>query len=172
MQSHLKLPDPPFLQLEFKSISAGNRNVTQNQVPNGGAIAMRGLLELYRRIFTERDINMDIPHFFSLCLDQEVIRVNGHWLSYNPDNRTISFHMVKIETYLLDRSKSLKKVHQTVKNILDYGSRERLPKICEALDQYYQDFILEREIAIHRRDSESQAGRSSRYRHGNWTIGR
>lgn len=147
----------PFLQLEFKSISTGSRKVAENQVANGGAIAMRGLLELFRRISAEKDINMDIPQFFSLCLDQSVVHVNAHWLSYNPDNTTISFHMAEIVSYLLNRSKSLKKVHQIVKNILDYGLRERLPRIREALDKYYQDFTLERETAIHRRDSEPQA---------------
>ena len=146
----------PFLQLEFKSISTGIRKVAENQVANGGAIAMRGLLELYRRILAEKDINMNIPQFFSLCLDQAVVYVNVHWLSYNADNMTISFHMVRIESYFLDRSKSLKKVHQILKNILDYGLRERLTRIREALDKYYQDFILERETAIHRRNSESQ----------------
>ena len=147
----------PFLQLEFKSISTGTRIVAENQVANGGAIAMRGLLELYRRILAEKDINMDIPQFFSLCLDQSVAYVNAHWLSYETDNMTISFHMIEIGSYLLNRSKNLKKVHQIVKNILDYGLRERLPRIREALDKYYQHLILERETAIHRRDPGSQA---------------
>ena len=99
---------------------------------------------------------MDIPQFFSLCLDQAVVYVNVHWLSYNADNMTISFHMVRIESYFLDRSKSLKKVHQIVQNILDYALRERLTRIREALDKYYQTSILERVTAIHRRNSESQ----------------
>ena len=138
----------PFLQLEFQSISTGHQIVAENQVANGGAIAMRGLLELYRRILAEKDMNMDIPQFFSLCLDQTVVSVNAHWLTYDPDNMTISFHMAQIESYLLRRSESLKIVHQIVKNILDYGLRERLPRIRQALDKYYQDFILERETAI------------------------
>ena len=147
----------PFLQIEFKSISSGNMKVAENQVANGGAIAMRGLLELYRRISAEKDIDMDMPQFFSLCLDQNCSFVNVHWLSYSADNMTLSFHMVRIGSYFLDLSKSLKEVHQIVKNILDYGLRERLPRIRKALDKYYQDFILERETAIHRRDSESLA---------------
>ena len=147
----------PFLQIEFKSISNGILKVAENQVANGGAIAMRGLLELYRRISAEKDIDMDMPQFFSLCFDQRCVSVNVHWLCYGADNKKICFHMQTIEDYVLRHSESLKKVHQIVENILDYGLRERLPRIREALDKYYQTSILERETAIYRRDSESQA---------------
>lgn len=146
----------PFLQVEHKARSTfGILYVAESQVAGGGAIAMNGLLELYRRISADTDIDMDIPQYFSLTLDQKFASLHVHWLSKNAENGAVVFNMRSISTYWLE-SDDLKKLDQAVKNILDYGLRERLPKIREALDKYYQKIVPDREKAIRRRKSSPE----------------
>lgn len=143
------------LQAEFEGWATDSTlYAAENQAASAGAIAMNGLLELYRHISAEADIDMDIPQYFSLTMGQRFASVNVHWLSRSAENGPISFHVGLISDYVLTDSNSLRAIHQTVKNILDYGVRKRLPRICAALDRCKQKFVLERETAMRRRDSD------------------
>lgn len=103
---------------------------------------MNGLLELHRRISADTDIDIGIPQYFSLTLDQRFASVHVHWLSRSAENESVCFNMSTIAVYWLG-SDDLKKIHQIVKNILAYGLCERLPKICEALNKYHQKIVLD-----------------------------
>lgn len=136
----------PFLQIEFKSCSTGgDLYAAENQVASAGAIAMNGLLELYRRIPEEADLDIDKPQYFSLAISQRYVSVNVHWLDHSAKNNSVCFNMGPISHYGMTDLEGVKKVHQTVKNILDYGFRKRLPEIRTALDIYKQKVVLERE---------------------------
>ena len=146
-----------FLQFEFKAHAMGGLLfVAENQAASAGAIAMNGLLELYKRILAEEDIDMHMPQYFSVTMSQRVATLNVHWLSRSADG-PISFHIALLQGYLLTDSNSIRAVDQAVKNILDYGVRTRLPRIRAALDRYYQKVVRERKTAIGGRESGSQA---------------
>ena len=136
----------PFLLIEFKALATGGSPFeAANQVAHAGAIAMNGLLELYRRNSAEADMDFDNPQCFSLTVNNVYASVNVHWLSHRAaEDGSICFNMVNISNILLTESDGLKRVHQIVRNILEYALSKRLPQICEALDKYRQNIVDER----------------------------
>ena len=148
----------PFLQIEFRALAMGGSPFgAKNQAASAGAIAMNGLLELNRRNSAEPGFDSDNPQFFSLTMNNIYASVNVHWLSHSAENGSIRYNMGTLSDHLLTESGGLKAVYQIVKNILDYAVNERLAKIREALDTYMQNFVVEREKAIHGRDSASES---------------
>ena len=145
----------PFLVIEFKSqATGGNHFVATNQVANAGAIAMEGALQLARRISAEGNLDSDEPQFFSLSIDNTAAYVNVHWLSQNAESGAFSLHMTQLQRYWLDADGFIA-INRAVKNILDYGVNERLPKICGELDTFAQKSIEEMAI-IHEDDVASK----------------
>lgn len=143
----------PFLLIEFKALATGGRPFeADNQAANAGAIAMNGLLELYRRNSAEADMDFDNPQCFSLTVNNIYVSVNVHWLSRSAEDGSICFYMASLSNHIITEPDGLKTIHQIVKNILDYAVSKRLPKIREALDRYRQNIVDEREKAIHGQD--------------------
>lgn len=145
-----------FLLIEFNGLGAsGSQFEADNKAANAGAIAMNGLLELYRRNSAEADMDFDNPQCFSLTVNNAFVSVNIHWLSHSAEDGSICFRMASLSKHFTD-SDGLKLVQKSVKNILDYAVSKQLPKICEALDTYRQNIVDEREKAIHGQDPASE----------------
>lgn len=146
----------PFLLIEFKGLGAsGSPFKADNQACNAGAIAMNGLLELYRRNSAETDMDFDHSQCFSITVNYSYVSVNVHWLSHSAEDGSICFHMASLSKHLTVPD-GLKLVQKIVRNILDYAVSKQLPKICEALDTYRQNIVDEREKAIHVQDPASE----------------
>ena len=147
----------PFLLIEFKTLAAGGSPFeADNQAANAGAIAMNGLLELYRCNSAEADMDFDNPQCFSLTVNNIYVSLNVHWLSRSAEDGSICFYMASLSNHIITEPDGLKTVHQIVKNILDYAVSKRLPKIREALDRYRQNIVDERETAIHGENPASE----------------
>ena len=108
---------------------------------------MEGTLQLARTISSEENLDFDEPHFFSLSIDHAMAYVNVHWLSKDANSGAFCFHMKPLFRYFLDVD-GLRAVDRAVKNILDYGVKNRLEKIRGELDTYAQKTI--EEMAIHK----------------------
>lgn len=150
----------PFLLIEFKALGTGGSPFeAANQVAHAGAIAMNGLLELYRRNSAEADMDFDNPQCFSLTVNNVYASVNVHWLSHRAaEDGSICFNMVNLSNILLTESDGLKRVHQIVRNIVEYALSKRLPKFCEALDKYMQNILDEREKGEEQQLPRRQSG--------------
>lgn len=98
---------------------------------------MNGALELALRLSAEGNIDFDEPMFFSITIDHLTAYINVHWLSKEAESGAYCFHMRRILRYFLDVD-GLKAVDRAIKNILHYGAKERLTKICGQLDMYAQ----------------------------------
>ncbi|KAI9841867.1 MAG: hypothetical protein M1837_000337 [Sclerophora amabilis] len=81
-------------------------------------------------------------------MDNAYAQINVHWLDAGADDGQLRFHVEILSQYLLNDPDSLRAVRRAVKNILDYGAVERLPRLCKALDAYRQKVVVEREMAI------------------------
>jgi hypothetical protein len=138
----------PFLDDEFKSQGKGGSHViATNQAAGAGAVAMIGLVELRRRGLGLNTIDYDEPQFFSLSVDHSTVHVYVHWLSVGAEDGQFSFHMEELSLYYLRDLDGLRTVHRTVKNILDWGRKERLQAIRKLLDAYREKFQTERAAA-------------------------
>lgn len=138
----------PFLDDEFKSQGKGGSHViATNQAAGAGAVAMIGLVELTRRGLGLNTIDYDEPQFFSLSVDHSTVHVYVHWLSVGAEDGQFSFHMEELSLHYLRDLDGLRTVHRTVKNILDWGRKERLQTIRKLLDAYREKFQTERAAA-------------------------
>ena len=138
----------PFLDDEFKSQGKGGSHViATNQAAGAGAVAMIGLVELRRRGLGLNTIDYDEPQFFSLSVDHSTVHVHVHWLNVGAEDGQFSFHMEELSLHYLRDLDGLRTVHRTVKNILDWGRKERLQAIRKLLDAYREKFQTERAAA-------------------------
>ena len=127
----------PFLDDEFKSQGKGGSHViATNQAAGAGAVAMHGFVELARHGSGLDTLDYDEPQFFSLSMDHSIVQVYVHWLSVDAEDGQFNFHMEWLSLHSLRDLDGLRAVHRTMKNILDWALRERLPAICKLLDTY------------------------------------
>jgi hypothetical protein len=143
----------PFLDSEFKSQAKnGTQYVATNQVTGAGAVALNGNMELIQRSFGAGSFDFDEPQFFSVTMDHEYARINVHWLSWGVQDGPFSFHMEGLSKHFLDDPIGIRALVRAVKNVLNYGSDERLRKLCEALDAYRETVILKRKAVTTQRN--------------------
>lgn len=62
-----------FLQLEFKCRTSSLLFVAKNQVVSTGTIAINALLELYKCILVEKNIDINILQYFSIIINQRIV---------------------------------------------------------------------------------------------------
>lgn len=151
----------PFLDDEFKSQGKGGSHViATNQAAGAGAVAMNGLVELTRRGLGLDTLDYDEPQFFSLSVDHSTVHVYVHWLSVDAEDGQFRFHVERLSLHDLRDLDGLRAVHRTVKNILDWGRKERLPAICKLLDTYRDE--LQREKAMAEAEAKASAEEAER----------
>ena len=151
----------PFLDIDFKSQAKnGTHYIATNQVAGTGALALNANLELMRRSSKGEKLDYSEPQFFSIIMDHDLARINVHWVGAPTEDGRHCFHVEGLSKHLLDDVNGLRAVRRAVKNILDYGSDERLRKLCEVLDAYREKVILERRAVATERDQayEVQTG--------------
>jgi Variant SH3 domain len=139
----------PFLDDEFKSQGkCGSHAIATNQAAGAGAVAMNGFMELTQRGLGLDTFDYDEPQFFSLSVDHSTVHVYVHWLRIGTEDRQLSFHMEELSQHNLRDLDGLRAVHRTVKNILDWGRKERLPAICKLLDTFRDEVQREKVKAV------------------------
>ncbi|KAF3759965.1 hypothetical protein M406DRAFT_75339 [Cryphonectria parasitica EP155] len=92
----------PFFICEFKSQAReGSLYTGTNQAAGAGAIAMKGILELWSRSFGLDSFDFDEPRVFSLTMDQNVLSLNVHWIGARSDTDQFSYNLEEVSMYLL-----------------------------------------------------------------------
>ena len=140
----------PFLIIEFKSQAKnGTLHVATNQAAGAGAIVMNSHLELMSRSVGLDNFDFDNPQFFSVTMDHKTACVNVHWI-HNQSSTTdkqYSFHLEELSEHLLKDPNGVRALRCAIKNILDYGSKERLQHLHDALDKYREAFLRQVKVA-------------------------
>jgi hypothetical protein len=80
-------------------------------------------------------------------MDHELARINVYWIKAPVDRGMHSFHVEGLSKHLLDDAKGLRAVIRAIKNILDHGADQQLPRLCTALDAYREVVVRDREAA-------------------------
>jgi hypothetical protein len=76
-------------------------------------------------------LDPDEPQFFSLTMDHAYAQINAHWLSWGVQDGPFGFHVEGLLRHFLDDPIGIRAVVRAVKNVLDYGSDERLRKLLK-----------------------------------------
>jgi hypothetical protein len=140
----------PFLGIEFKSQAKnGTHFIGTNQAAGAGAIATNGIIDLMQRSSRMKDFDYDEPQFFSVTMDNELARINFHWIQtlVKDGQDHYRFHVETVSKHLLDDAKGIRAVVTGIKNILDRGTDVRLQTICSALDAYRDIVVRDRKAA-------------------------
>ncbi|KAI1148443.1 hypothetical protein F4825DRAFT_454437 [Nemania diffusa] len=90
----------PFFILEFKSkAKEGSLYTATNQAAGAGAIAMKGILELWSRSFGLDSFDFNEPRVFSLTMDQNVLSLNVHWIGPRSGTDQFSYNLEEVSMY-------------------------------------------------------------------------
>ena len=139
----------PFFILEFKSqAKEGSLHTGTNQVAGAGAIAMRGILELWSRSSGLDSFDFDEPRVFSITMDQNVFALNVHWIGIRgirPEPDQFSYHLVEASMSVLKYGRGIQDLRNAVKNIFDHFANAPLKDIRTRLDTYRTKFLAERD---------------------------
>ncbi|QSS62436.1 hypothetical protein I7I51_02173 [Histoplasma capsulatum] len=78
----------PFFAAEFASMATGGTHHTATEeASNAAAISLNSLLELHRRTVGTHQFDETQPWFFSLTMDQQIARLNVHWITVSGRSR-------------------------------------------------------------------------------------
>ena len=130
----------PFLSIECTSQSiSGTHYEATIHAATVGAIALNGIIELYKRSRV-RGLSVETPCFFSITVDQQVARFNLHWLMFDSldPNSEFSFQMEMLSSYLLDHPDGVRGARRAFLNILEYARDTLLPLYQHELDIYIE----------------------------------
>ena len=122
-------------------------------------IAVRSLIELFRAVKREEELNREILAF-SVSHDHRSVRIYGHYAVI--DNNQTTFYRHPIRTLDITSEEGIDKwtTYKFIKNVYDVWMPAHLKRICSAVDQLPSslDFQVSEE-------SEAQS-------EGNWSVTR
>ncbi|PGH18865.1 hypothetical protein AJ79_00278 [Helicocarpus griseus UAMH5409] len=151
----------PFFIVEFASLATGNtHHAATDQASCAAAISLNGHLQLHRRTVGAAQFDHTQPWFFSLTMDQQIARLNVHWITTTITGRSMmspkpqrqahsrrpstvstrSFNTELLTVYLLNDMNALRDLHRAVCNVLQYGRDVLLPKLRLLLELCHQPY--------------------------------
>jgi hypothetical protein len=83
----------PFLACEVKC-GAAALNVTDRQNTHSMTIAVRSIIELYKTIKREKELNREIFIFF-ISYDDTTVRIYGHYVVVNASETIFYYYPIK-----------------------------------------------------------------------------
>ncbi|EEH09812.1 conserved hypothetical protein [Histoplasma capsulatum G186AR] len=162
----------PFLTCEVKC-GAAALDIADRQNSHSTAIAVRAIIELFKLVKCEQEVNREILAF-SISHDHTAVRIYGHYAILEEEKINIYRHPIhKFDFTALD-GKEKWTAYKFTRNIYDIWMPTHLKKICSAIDQippdvdfdisqselqYSQQSNAESALALDNEDSEpSQLG--------------
>ncbi|PGH29505.1 hypothetical protein GX50_07750, partial [[Emmonsia] crescens] len=149
----------PFFAVEFASLATGGSHHTAtDEASSAAAISLNSLLELHRRTVGTHQFDHTRPWCFSLTMDQQIARLNVHWITISGRSRVVRaqsqsqshsqqkqcrtaiststclFNTELLSIYLLSDTNALHDLQRAIGNILRYGREILLPKVRLLLD--------------------------------------
>lgn len=122
----------PFFTCEVKCGVAA-LDIADRQNAHSMTIALRALVELYRSVKREKELNREILTF-SISHDHDLVRLYGHYTVV--DENEISFYRHPIRKFSFTDMDGKEKwtAYKFVKNIYNHYSLKLHKKICSAID--------------------------------------
>ncbi|KAL2368765.1 hypothetical protein RJZ57_006848, partial [Blastomyces gilchristii] len=148
----------PFFAVKVTSMATGGtHHAATDEASSTAAISLNSLLELHRRTVGTHQFDHTQPWFFSLTMDQQIARLNVHWISSRSRSRAMKtqqpqsqsqsqpqqsqqrgsaastsptrlFNTELLSVYILSDTNALRDLQRAMCNILRYGREILLPK--------------------------------------------
>lgn len=123
----------PFLTCEVKC-GAAALDVADRQNAHSMTIAVRAVVELYRAVKREKELNMEILAF-SISHDHRSVRIYGHYPVINGKKTTYHRHSIREFSFVEMDGKEKWTAYKFTKNIYDAWMLTHHRRICSAIDQ-------------------------------------
>lgn len=122
----------PFFSCEVKC-GAAALDIADRQNAHSMTVAVRALVELFRSVKREKELDREILAF-SISHDHSSVRIYGHYPVIEGDKTTFYRHPIhKFDFTALD-GKEKWTAYKVVKNVYDYYSPKLHKMICSAID--------------------------------------
>ncbi|MCJ1468805.1 hypothetical protein MMC07_007435 [Pseudocyphellaria aurata] len=123
----------PFLTCEVKC-GAAALDVADRQNAHSMTIAVRSVVELYKAVKREKELNQEILAF-SISHDHRSVRIYGHYVVVNNNQTNFYRHPIKTLDITSEEGKEKWSTYKFTKNVYDVWMPTHLQRICSAIDQ-------------------------------------
>lgn len=133
----------PFLTCEVKC-GAAAVDVADRQNLHSMTVAVRAVIELYRSVNREKELDREILAF-SISHDNGSVRIFGHYAVVGTDQDSTTFyrHPIKKYDFTSEEGKDKWAAYQFVKNVYDIWMPLHLKRLCSAIDDLPEDLDFE-----------------------------
>ena len=122
----------PFLTCEVKC-GASALDIADRQNAHSMTVAVRALIELFRSVRREKELNREILAF-SISHDHRLVRIYGHYPVIEEDKITFYRHPIHEFSFIALDGKEKWTTYKFIKNIYDHYSPKIHQLICSAID--------------------------------------
>ena len=122
----------PFLTCEVKCGTAA-LDIADRQNAHSMTIAVRGVVELYRAVKCEKELNREILAF-SVSHDHRSVRIYGHYLVIDEKKTTFYRHAIRTFDFTELDGKDKWTAYRFTKNVYDVWMPTHLKRICLVID--------------------------------------
>ncbi|KAK5310626.1 hypothetical protein LTR93_011984 [Exophiala xenobiotica] len=123
----------PFLTCEVKC-GAAALDIADRQNAHSMTIAVRSVVELYRAVKREKELNQEILAF-SISHDHRTVRIYGHYAVIDGNKTTFYRHPIKTFDFTSEEGKDKWTAYKFTKNVYEVWMPIHLKRICSAIDQ-------------------------------------
>lgn len=122
----------PFLTCEVKC-GASALDIADRQNAHSMIIAVRAIVELFRSVEREQELNREILAF-SISHDDSFVRIYGHYPIIEGTKTTFYRHSIYEFSFTSLEGKEKWTAHKFIKNVYDHHSKKLLRMICSGID--------------------------------------
>jgi hypothetical protein len=123
----------PFLTCEVKCGTVG-LDVADRQNSHSMTIAVRGIVELYKAVKREKELDREILAF-SVSHDHCMVRIYGHYAVIEGSKYTFYRHTIKKFDFTSEEGRDKWTAYKFTKNVYDMWMPTHLKRICSVVDE-------------------------------------
>lgn len=131
----------PFLTCEVKC-GAQALDVADRQNAHSMTVAVRGIVELFKAVKREKELDREILAF-SISHDHRSVRINGHYPVIEGDKTTFYRHSIHEFSFTALDGREKWTAYKFTKNVYDVWMPLHLKRICSAIDKLLPDINFE-----------------------------
>ena len=130
----------PFLTCEVKCGGEG-LNIADRQNMHSASVAVKGIVELFRRLDRQRELHREILAF-SVSHDNENVRIYGHYPVIDGDNGSYYRHAIHKFDITARDGKDKWTAYKFTRNVYDIFVPKLLGRLCSAIDQLPEHYVF------------------------------
>ncbi|MCJ1322826.1 hypothetical protein MMC15_008176 [Xylographa vitiligo] len=123
----------PFLTCEVKCGNAA-LEIADGQNAHSMTIAVRAVVELYRAVKREKELNREILAF-SISHDHSAVRIFGHYPVIDERKTNFYRHLIKDFSFTIEGGAEKWTAYKFTQSIYDVWMAAHIKRICSAIDQ-------------------------------------